>query len=195
VKVAGYLRCSTRRQDLEGQRRSVREWASRHDHELVLFEDDHTSGRKEDRRGIEALLAAAERGEFSLVAVVELSRIGRSIGFVHQVVERLSKLGVKVALVSTGTVLDYETLEGRALIGALALAADIEWKLIQERNARGRETIKARGVKVGRKPREVSEQALAALRERGLSLREIARELKVSAATLSRRLRTGRQAS
>jgi DNA invertase Pin-like site-specific DNA recombinase len=134
---------------------------------VALFEDDHVSGRRADRGGVEEMLAAAERGEFALVAVAELSRIGRSIAFVHAAVERLTKAGVRIALVSTGTILDAKTLEGKALLGALALASEVEWHLIQERNARGRETIKARGVKVGRKPREVSEAAVAALREKG----------------------------
>jgi len=188
MRVGAYLRTSTRKQDLDPQRRAVEEWASRRGHELAVFEDDHVSGRRSDRRGVEDLLAAAERREFALVAVVELSRLGRSIGFVHQTVERLRKLGIKVVLVSSGTVLDYDTLEGRALIGALALAADIEWKLIQERNERGRATIKAKGVKVGRKPCNVSLAVLAALREKGLSIRAIARELRVSPATVGRRI-------
>jgi DNA invertase Pin-like site-specific DNA recombinase len=195
ITVGAYARTSTRKQDLEGQRRALKEWAGRHGHELKLFEDDHVSGRRSDRAGVEALLGAAESGDIQLVAVVELSRLGRSIGFVHQTVERLSKKDVKVVLVSTGTVLDYETLEGRALIGALALAADIEWKLISERNARGRATIKARGVKCGPKAIEVSSAALTALLEKNLSVREIAKELKVSPATVTRRLRALRLAA
>lgn len=188
MKVAAYLRCSTRRQDLDGQRRAVGEWAERNSHALTIHEDDHVSGRRSDREGIERLLAAADAGDVELVAVTELSRIGRSLGFVHNVVERLARKNIKIVLVTTGTVLDYETLEGRALLGALALAADIEWKLIEERNARGRATIRARGVKVGRKPADVSEAALRALRSQNLSVREIAKELRVSPATIGRRL-------
>lgn len=187
--VAAYLRCSTRKQDLESQRRALQEWADKHGHDLLFFEDDHTSGRRTDRTGIEALLTSAERGEIKLVAVTELSRIGRSVGFIASTVERLSKLGAKLVLINGGTVLDYETLEGRTLVGALGLAADIEWMLISERNTRGRETIKARGVKVGRKPTEVSDVAIQAMREKGLGVRAIARELGVSHPTIVRRIR------
>src|SRR5271155_2032391 len=111
MRIAGYLRCSTRKQDLDGQRRAVSDWAARQGHEVVTFEDDATSGRRTDRAGVEALLAAADRHEFELVAVVELSRLGRSIGFVHGIVERLSKLGIMIVLVNTGTVVDATTLE------------------------------------------------------------------------------------
>ena len=189
VKVAAYLRCSTKKQELEGQRRAVRDWASCEGHDLVFFEDDATSGRKVDRKGIEALLAAAEQGSFKLVAITELSRIGRSIGFVTRTVERLCELGVKVVLVCSGMTLDYSSLEGRTLVNALALAADIEWHLISERNARGRATIQAKGIRVGRRPKHVSTEVLLALREKGLSVRQIARELgNVSPATVGRRL-------
>lgn len=189
MRVGGYSRTSTRKQDLEGQRRSIEAWSAREGHEVVLFEDDSLSGRRSDRAGIAELLAAVERGEFPLVAMTELSRIGRSLSFIHQAVERIGTAGAKIVLTSTGFTLDPTTLEGKALVGALALAAEIEWHLIQERNARGRETIKARGVKVGRKPKDVSEPAVAALREKGLSLRSIAKELKCSPATLCRRLK------
>lgn len=191
LPVAGaYLRCSTRKQDLQGQRRAVSQWAKAQGYALKLFEDDHVSGKRTDRAGIEALIAAAERGEFTLVAVTELSRIGRSIGFITATVDRLCKAGVRIVLVKSGSVLDYESLEGRALVNALALASDIEWCLIAERNQRGRETIKARGVKVGRKPKEVSPTILRALRDEGLSVRQIAAELgNVSPATVARRLK------
>lgn len=195
MKVAAYLRCSTRKQDLDGQRRAVATWAAREGHEVVSFEDDHVSGRRADRDGIERLLKAADAGELSLVAVTELSRIGRSLSFVYSAVERLAAKSVKIVLVSSGTTIDATTLEGRALLGALALAADIEWALIAERNARGRATIRERGVRVGRKPVELSEAALRALRSQGLSVREIAAELRTSPATVGRRLQAieGRQ--
>jgi putative DNA-invertase from lambdoid prophage Rac len=189
TRVAAYLRCSTKKQDLESQRRVVAEWAERNGHELLPpYEDDAVSGRKSDRSGVKALMAAAERREFSLVAVSELSRIGRSIGFVTRTVEKLCQFDVRVVLVNSGTTLDYRTLEGRALIGALALAADIEMALIQERSARGRETIRRRGIRVGRKPVAISEVAILALREKGMSVRQIAAELGESRATIGRRV-------
>jgi putative DNA-invertase from lambdoid prophage Rac len=193
MQVGAYLRTSTRKQDLEGQRRSIATWAEREGHETAFFEDDAASGRCTDRQGIEDMLAAVERGEFPLVAMTELSRIGRSLSFIHQAVERIGRSAAKIVLTSTGFTLDPTTLEGKALVGALALAAEVEWHLIQERNARGRETIRARGVRVGAKPKDVSLAALRALREKGLSLREIAKELGTSAATITRRLASMRK--
>jgi DNA invertase Pin-like site-specific DNA recombinase len=98
-------------------------------------------------------------------------------------------LGIKVVLANSNTTLDYNTLEGRALIGGLALAADIEWMLISERNKRGRDKIKRLGIKTGRKLKEekgLSIEAVKALREKGLSMRLIGKELNSSPATIMR---------
>ena len=188
-KALFYGRTSTRQQDLAGQRRSAQEWARKNEFELVMFEDDHTSGRRSDRKGIEALIDAAKRGEFTLCAVTELSRIGRSITFITKTVEELAEAGVNIVLLSSGTVLSYDSLEGRALVHALALAADIEWMLAQERSARGRATIRARGIKTGPKKKFVSPLVLRALLDRGMSLRQISKEVGVSPATVLRRVR------
>lgn len=188
MKVALYARCSTKKQDLESQEAALRQWATEQGHEAVLYTDLAVSGRKDNRKGIKALMEAARNKEFELVGVLELSRVGRSIGFIHRTIEELSNLGIKVVLTKNNTALDYGSLEGRALIGGLALAADIEWMLIKERNARGRQAIKERGIKVGRKRKDVSIKAIKALQERGMSLRRIAKELGVSAPTIMRRI-------
>jgi DNA invertase Pin-like site-specific DNA recombinase len=188
-KALAYYRTSTRKQDLEGQRRVAAEWATKNNRDLVPFEDDHTSGRRNDRKGIEVLLKEAEIGDYDVCAVTELSRIGRSISFICTTVEALSKAGVKIVLINSGSALDYNSLEGRALVHALALAADIEWMLAQERSARGRETIKARKIKVGPKKKPISIVVLQALLDQGMSLRKIAKEVGVSPATVMRRVR------
>lgn len=193
MKVALYARCSTKKQDLDSQVSALMGWADRSGHEVAaLYQDLSVSGRKDDRKGITSLLQAARRKEFEQVGVVELSRIGRSIGFIHGSIEEMHKLGIKVVLVKNNTVLDYGSLEGRALLGGLALAADIEWMLIQERNERGRSAIKERGIKVGRKHKKVSAEAIDALAKNGMSLREIGVELGVSAATIMRRIRVSK---
>jgi len=190
MKAALYARCSTKKQDLDSQIKALKEWADKEKHTYTLYQDLAISGKKNDREGITKLMEAAKKKEFDVVGVVELSRIGRSIGFIHNTTEELSKLGIKVVLTKNNTKLDYTTLEGRALIGGLALAADIEWMLIQERNARGREKIKEEGIKVGRKrlseKKVISIEAIRLMHENGRSLRQIAKELGVSAPTIMR---------
>lgn len=193
MKVAiSYARCSTKKQDLDSQNSRLNTWAlnfDKHQH----YEDLAVSGKKDSREGIDALLDYARKlnvKEYDevLVGVVELSRIGRSIGFITNTIKELRELGMKIVLVNTNTTIDYNSLEGSAMINALAMASDIEWRLIKDRNERGREKIKQDNIKVGRKHKEVSDTAINALKEKGLSLREIAKELGVSAPTIMRRL-------
>lgn len=202
MKVAiTYARCSTKKQDLDTQNKRLKEWSSNFD-EVYCFEDVAISGRKDSRKGINSLMKLVhdldlKKYDQVLVGVVELSRVGRSISFIHKTIEELSKLGIKVVLVNSGTQLDYNSLEGRALIGGLSLAADIEWMLISERNQRGRNKIKEEGIKVGRKHQDISIEAIKALQEKinprtnkPYSLRDIAEELGTSAATIMRRIRS-----
>ncbi len=192
---AGYIRCSTTRQDLESQEHILKDWAEKNKQEIILYKDFAVSGKTTEREGIDKLLIDAENKLFDGVVVVELSRIGRSIGFIHNTIERLSKLGIKVILAQTNTELNSNSVEGVALLGGLALASAVELKLIEERNKRGRDKIKRDKIKVGRKPAEEREknpvnlQAVLSFREQGKSIRKTAELLNTSAPTIMRMLR------
>jgi len=193
MTYAAKIRGSTTKQDLESQKHTLQEWADKNGHTIVFFEEFATSGRKvlEERENMQELLTRCESGEFEGLVVVEISRLGRSIKMIYDIVERLSKAGIKIVLANSNTTLDYNTLEGRALIGGLALAADIEWMLISERNKRGREKIKREGIKVGRRRSEekISITAILTMRATGLSYRQISNELNCSPPTIMRMLR------
>lgn len=189
MRVALYARVSTKKQDLDSMIKVLTDWAARNEHEAVLYQDFAVSGRKDSRNGINQLLIDAEAGKFDLVGVVELSRVGRSIGFITSTIQKLQSLNIRVVLVNTNTIIDYSTIEGSAMVNALAMAADIEWRLIQDRNARGRQAIKDKNIVLGRHHVDVSLEAIKALKEKGMSLREIAVELNVSAPTIMRRMR------
>lgn len=194
MRVAGKIRCSTSKQDLESQRYSLTEWAKKNNHEIILFEEFAVSGKKgiDEREGLKDLMQRIENKEFEALAVVEISRLGRSLKTIYEIVDKLTKLGIKIILVNSNTTLDYNTLEGKALIGGLALASEIEWCLIQERNKRGREKIKRDKIKVGRKPSEekgINIKAVLELKKQGKGIRETARLLNTSAPTIMRMLR------
>lgn len=194
MKIAGKIRCSTSKQDLESQRFALSEWAKKNNHSIVLFEEFAISGHKEieQRKGMQDLMQRLEAKEFEALAVVEISRLGRNIKDIYNLVDKLTKLGIKIILINSNTILDYNTLEGKALIGGLALASEIEWCLIQERNKRGRDKIKRDKIKVGRKPSEekgINLQAVLDFRKQGKGIRETARLLNTSAPTIMRMLR------
>ncbi len=191
MKFIGKIRCSTNKQDLESQRFVLQEWADKYNHTIEFSEEFAVSGKKDikQRKEMDNMLQRCDAGEFEGLVVAEISRLGRSIKMIYDIVERLTKAGIKIVLANSNTTLDYNTLEGRALIGGLALAADIEWMLISERNKRGRDKIKRDGIKVGRKKKEelgLSVEAVSALRSKGMSMRLIGKELGASPATIMR---------
>jgi len=189
---AGYIRCSTNKQDLESQENLLKNWAAKNNEEIKIYRDFAISGKTTEREGITQLLQAADKKEIDGVVVVELSRIGRSVGFIHTTIEKLNKMGIKVILAQTNTELNSSSVEGVALLGGLALAAAVELKLIEERNRRGREKIKRENIKVGRKRAEdknINLNAVLELKKSGKSMRETARLLNTSAPTIMRMLR------
>ena len=74
------------------------------------------------------------------------------------------------------------------MLTVLAGLAEFERELIRARTGEGRERAKARGVRLGRKPKLTSHQVREALarREAGEALTEIARSYAVSHSTISR---------
>jgi len=84
---------------------------------------------------------------------------------------------------------DTTTAHGRLMLTVLGGLAEFEKELIRARTSEGRERAKARGVKLGRKPKLTEHQKREAIRRRdrdGAPVREIARSYNVSHSTISR---------
>ena len=81
------------------------------------------------------------------------------------------------------------TAHGRLMLAVLGGLAEFERELIYARTGEGRERAKARGVKMGRKPKLTARQIREAIKRRdtkGEPVREIARTYNVSHSTISR---------
>ena len=83
---------------------------------------------------------------------------------------------------------DTTTSHGRLMLTVLGGLAEFERDLIRARTGEGRERAKARGVKMGRKPKLTPHQQREAInrREQGEPVREIAGSFNVHHATISR---------
>ena len=84
---------------------------------------------------------------------------------------------------------DTTTTHGRLMLTVLGGLAEFEGDFIRARTSEGRERAKARGVKLGRKPKLTDHQKREAIRGRdidGETVREIARSYNVSHSTISR---------
>jgi DNA invertase Pin-like site-specific DNA recombinase len=84
---------------------------------------------------------------------------------------------------------DTTTSHGRLMLTVLGGLAEFERDLIRTRTGEGRERAKARGVKLGRKPKLTVHQRQEAIKRRdvdGEPIRDIARSYNVHNSTISR---------
>jgi DNA invertase Pin-like site-specific DNA recombinase len=187
MRIATYARVSTDRQDLEVQLQELRDFAARRGWTIVGAYADVLSGAREQRPGLERLVADAHRRQFELLLLWKLDRLGRSLLHMVQVMDDLLRRGIDVVS-ATEPHMDSTTPQGRLLRNIFASVAEYERELIRERVRAGMRRAKAKGVQLGRRPRRFDEaDALRLYRDTG-SWRTVARRLGVPLSTLHRRL-------
>ncbi len=162
-----------------------RGWLVSEAHEYI---DAGISGIRASRPALDRMLEAAQVGEFDVVAVWKLDRLGRSVRNVLALLDTLTSYGVGFASIRDAG-LDTTSASGRLLLQILASFAEFERTITRERVIAGVRRAQAAGKHCGRPRVEMDlRPALALLRE-GRSLKEAARILQVSRNTLRRRLR------
>lgn len=110
---AVYARYSTDHQtfkSIEDQLTLCRAYAERHGWvEAGAYHDAARSGATMvGRAGLFDMLAAADRGEFSIILIEDLDRLSRSASGAHGMVEEMEALDITVCTVSSGPVTDME---------------------------------------------------------------------------------------
>jgi DNA invertase Pin-like site-specific DNA recombinase len=176
----GYARVSTDGQSVEAQVRQLTKAGCK-----KVFREV-ASGAKTDRAQLRRLVGTLGPGD--VLMVTRLDRLARStrdlLNTLAAVTER------KAGFRSLGDAwADTTTSHGRLMLTVLGGLAEFERDLIRARTAEGRERAKARGVKLGRKPKLTPHQRREAIRRRDSgkeTLIEIARSYNVSHSTISR---------
>src|SRR5262249_30892845 len=103
-KVAIYTRVSTRKQTTDNQLQELRNWAARAGCEVVkVYEDKGISGAKgrDKRPQFDAMLKAAVRREFDMLAVWSSDRLGRSLSHLVEVLQTIKDTGIGLYLHTT----------------------------------------------------------------------------------------------
>lgn len=188
MRVAIYLRVSTKDQTTENQRRELEQVAAQRGWTVAtVYEDAGVSGSKgrDKRPAFDALLKAATRGEFNMVAAWSVDRLGRSMSHLVTFMDDLRALGCGLYLHQQA--LDTSTPSGRAMFQMIGVFAEFERAMIVERVNAGLATARAKGTRLGRP--SVS-PAIAAkvhqLRATGMGKVKIARELGIGTGTVQR---------
>ena len=146
----GYIRVSTIEQDTARQRADILEAANAQGLQVAKWVEEKVSGVAKDRT-IHSLLEKLEEGD--VVAVTELSRIGRSLREINDMVSHCRNRHASIWTVNNGQHLGAGMdIAAEALLFALGIGAQIERNLIIERTKSGLRAARAKGVRLGRMP-------------------------------------------
>jgi DNA invertase Pin-like site-specific DNA recombinase len=190
VTVAAYVRVSHRRQNTDGQEAEIRKWAAGNgiEPDKMSWFIEKESGKSLDRPQFKKLQQAIFTGEVRTVVVYKLDRISRRLKDGVNTLSEWCEKGVRVVVVTQA--IDLSGPVGRMIAAVLMGLSEVELEFRRERQAAGIEVAKRKGVYRGRKSGTTKgkpERAIE-LKEKGLSVPEIATALGTSPRTVFRYL-------
>jgi DNA invertase Pin-like site-specific DNA recombinase len=150
MKTVAYLRISTGGQDLDNQRLAILDYAHRQRLQIDEFLEIQASSRRSlKERGLEGLFAGMHGGDLMLVS--ELSRLGRSVGQIIQIVDDLVKHQIRFIAIKENIQLDgQQDMQSKVMVTMFGLFAEIERDLISQRTCEGLVAARAKGHLPGR---------------------------------------------
>jgi DNA invertase Pin-like site-specific DNA recombinase len=147
-KIIGYIRISTDKQDLDKQRHLLLEYARKQHLFIDEFIEVEVSTRRDvGKRRTDELQSKLREGDILLVA--ELSRLGREMLQVLNIINDLSIKGVTITFVRQPE-LSTTGSHGKLLLAIYSYFAEAEREFISMRVKQGLAAAKAKGVKLGR---------------------------------------------
>jgi len=148
MAVYGYIRVSTDKQETDNQRYEILKYANSKKLGNVELIEETVSGRKswKDRK-IGELLPKLKKGDVLLIT--ELSRLGRSMLEIMELLSILLRNGVELHVVKNNQVLK-DDLHSKVFAMAFSIAAEIERELISQRTKEALARRKAEGKPLGR---------------------------------------------
>ena len=147
-RTVAYLRVSTVNQDLKKDRWAILDLANDKNLGGVLFIEEKASGNKswKDRKVKQII---DDLGENDKLIVPELSRLGRSMLEIMEILSIARQKGISIYAVKGGWTLDG-SIQSKVMAMAFSIAAEIERDLISKRTKEALKARKAQGVKLGR---------------------------------------------
>lgn len=190
--VYAYIRVSTTYQTVQNQKLAIREYAKYHRLRNIQWIAETISGTKQpEKRKLGELLSKVRKDD--VIIITEISRLGRSITMILNVLQTLLDKGVKVIAIKEGFELG-DNIQSKVLAFAFGLSAELERTLLSERTKLGLERAKKQGKQIGRrkgqKPKKYKLTGKCAYikreRENGRSKLSLANELGVTWVTLNK---------
>lgn len=204
MRVALYTRVSTRkrkgadsdepgtvtdyRQNPALQSDACRQFAASRGWDIVVEYTDRMSGAKDVRPELEKLKLAAHQRQFDAVLVWKLDRFARHAAHAILAIEDLNARGIAFISV-TEPQIDTTTPMGRAMLGVVAVFAQLERDTLAERVKAGIASAKARGKWRGRPTVAVPVVLVEKYLAEGMKWAALARKLGVSESSIRRALK------
>ena len=184
-----YLRVSTDSQDVKNQKFGVLDYSHTQNLTPLKFIEDTASGTTPWReRSIGRLLETGKTGD--IIIVSEVSRLGRSILQVLEILEVAAGKGISVHIAKNRMVMDG-SMQSTITATILGLVAQIEREFISSRTKEALQKRKAEGMVLGRPKGESNSLKLDAFRDqisgyikKGINKRAIAKLIECSPSTL-----------
>lgn len=178
LMLIGYVRVSTLEQNTHLQYDALKKAGV-----MRIYEDKSSGAGK--RPNLQTCLNSLKSGD--VLIVWKLDRIARSLKDLLRILDRLKETGAEIRSLSEP--LDTATPLGIFMIQILGAVAELERNMIRERVIAGLISAHKRGVKLGKKSSNLSEDTIKQilhLRNMGYSFPELARIFSVSTTTIYR---------
>lgn len=178
-RIIGYARVSTDEQNLDLQQIAIEKYAKEKELELVMYFEKVSSRR--DRPELKNALKAATKGD--VFTIYKLDRLARSTKELYQLTDALKEKGVE--FVSIYDSFDTTTPTGKAMFGMLAVFAEFERDIIQQRTKAGLDAARKKG-RVGGRPaiEDKVKRQIVTLFNAGERATDIAKEYGIGRATV-----------
>ncbi len=148
-KNIAYIRVSTDKQSLENQKHKILEYAYNKDIKIHKFLEIEISSRKEQKdRLIDELFETLENGD--TLIVTELSRLGRNMLEILNLIERFNKSDIKLVFINQPELSTANNALSKLLYSIYGYFAETEREIISERTKQGLAVAKAKGKILGR---------------------------------------------
>lgn len=191
--IYGYIRVSSDKQTVENQRFEIDNFCKKEGLKVDGWIEETISGTKDyDKRKLGVLLKHIKKDD--LVICSELSRLGRSLFMIMDILNIFMNKGAKVWTIKDNYRLG-EDIQSKVLAFAFGLSAEIERNLISQRTKEALARKKSEGVILGRpkgksKPENFKlygkEEIIKSLLEKDMSQTKIAKKLCVNRLTLGK---------
>lgn len=189
TKCAIYSRVSTDEQTTENQLMVLREIAERKGMTVVAeFNDEGISGAKgrDKRTGFDNIIKGAIKKDYDTILVWSVDRLGRSLQDLVSFLNEIHSVGCDLYIHQSG--LDTSTPTGKMMFQMCGVFAEFERGMIRERVVVGQKRAKSQGKHIGR-PTNLNEgliHSIKYMKEQGIGIRKIAKDLSVGVGTVYR---------